>query len=167
MSGGRSARLRLSRHRGSKPDLPDCSSQVVGSWCYRRNEHGRTRCPASPKEPNLTQSNSWPYLLSLGTLFALRLYETTRRHFEGHCKVERPVRPALCSKWRTLADKTGQKPTQCGTGIARLRVSVTIYEVEACAPAKPAITPNRLRSVGPAADVELSHQFPRLFGFAS
>jgi hypothetical protein len=84
--------------------------------------------PGLSKKPDLTQSNSWPYLLSLSTLFALRLYESTRRHFERHCNVERPVRPALCSKWRTLADKTGQKPTQCGTGIARPRVSVTIYE---------------------------------------
>ena len=63
--------------------------------------------PGLSKEPDLTQSNR-ALSPSLGTLFALRFCESTQRHFEGHCNVERAVRRALRTNGRRWRTKLGR-----------------------------------------------------------
>jgi len=64
--------------------------------------------------------------LSLSTLFALRLHEGTRRHFEGDCNVEHPSDLRL----QHMVDAPGQKLTQSGTGARTAsRVDRTCYGV--------------------------------------
>lgn len=70
----------------------------------------RTRCALS-KAPDLTRSNSWPYLLSPARCLHCGYARVRGVIFEGHAASSTPSDLRL----RQMMDATGQKLTQSGT----------------------------------------------------